>query len=257
VLEEASLRRERAQKLYADQLMARSDLDAAESAYLVADGRYQDARDEVLNRLAVLAQRKAELDLAGQQLRDTVLTAPFDGSVRERHVAVGQFVAVGQPVVTIVRTHPLRLRLAVPERDAAALRVGQSVALGIEGDPQQHAGRVVRLSPAIEENSRTLMVEAEVPNPDGALRPGSFAKATIVTAASEPVVLVPLTSIVTFAGMEKVLIVQEGRVVERRVRTGRRQAEVAEILEGIAPGDHVIVEPGSLVGGQAVTTTGI
>ena len=256
VLEEARLRRERAKTLVEDQLISQSDLDAAEAAFQVADGRYQDAREEILNRLAILAQRKVELDQARQQLTDTTLYAPFEGAVRERHVAVGQYVAIGQPIVTLVRTHPLRLKLAVPERDAAALRAGQRVSVRIEGDPQEHEGRLARLSAAIEEGSRTLMVEAEVPNTDGALRPGAFAKATIVTSAGEPAVLVPLSAIVTFAGMEKVLTVEEGRSVERRVRTGRRQQGTVEILEGIAAGDQVIVEPGSLVGGQPVTVTG-
>ncbi len=256
VLDEARLRRERAKTLVEDQLISQSDLDAAEAGFQVADGRYQDAREEILNRLAILAQRKVELDQARQQLTDTTLYAPFEGAVRERHVAVGQYVAIGQPIVTLVRTHPLRLKLAVPERDAAALRAGQRVSVRIEGDPQEHEGRLARLSAAIEEGSRTLMVEAEVPNADGALRPGAFAKATIVTSAGEPAVLVPQSSIVTFAGMEKVLTVEEGRSVERRVRTGRRQQGTVEILEGIAAGDQVIVEPGSLVGGQPVTVTG-
>jgi len=252
MLNEARVGRERAQRLWEEQLVSRAEMDAAEASYQVAEGRYQDALEEILNRQAVLAQRRTELELARQQMKDSVLYAPFDGAVRERIASTGQFVAAGQPIVTLVRTHPLRLRLAIPERGAAGVREGQDVRLTVEGDTVVRLGRVARLSPAIEERSRTLMVEAEVPNRDGVLRPGSFASAEIVTAADQPVIFVPVSSIVTFAGIEKVIIVQDGKAVEKRVHTGRRAERQVEILEGIEAGDQVVVEPGNLVGGQAV-----
>lgn len=249
---EARLSRERAQRLFEEQLVSRADLDSAIAASEVADGRYQDALEEILNRQAVLAQRRTELELARQQLEDSVLYAPFDGAVRERQASPGQFVAVGQPIVTLVRMHPLRLRLAVPERDAAGVRQGQEVRLTVEGDRKVHLGSVARLSPAIQESSRTLMVEAEVPNRDGDLRPGAFATASIVTSADQPAILVPVASILTFAGIEKVIIVVDGKTVERRVQTGRRTEGQVEILQGLQAGESVVVNPGNLVGGQAV-----
>jgi hypothetical protein len=96
------------------------------------------------------------------------------------------------------------------------------------------------------------LIEAEVPNRDGGLRPGSFAKAEIIVEAGEQIVTVPRDAIVTFAGIEKVLTVAEGQAVEKRVRTGRRLGEQIEITEGIAAGNQVIVEPGNLVSGQPV-----
>lgn len=252
-LVEATARRARAQALFKEQLLPQADLDAAEAVYQVAESVYQDAHDEALNRHGVLAQRRSELDLARQQLTDSVLVAPFSGAVRERHAAAGQYVAAGQPVVTLVRTHPLRLRLAVPERVAARVRVGQAVRVIVEGDPRAYGGRVARVSPAIEESDRTLKVEAEVPNDDGALRAGAFVDAEIITAEDRPVVLVPAAALVSFAGIEKVLVVQEGKAVETRVRTGRRAGEQVEVLEGLEGGEPVIVSPGNLVGGQAVS----
>lgn len=253
VLHEAGLKRDRAQKLWEEKLLPRSEFDAAEAAFQVAEGRYEDAVEEVHNRQALLAQRRSELELARQQLIDSVLYAPFEGAVRERHASPGQYVAAGQPVVTVVRVHPLRLKLAVPERDAAGVRAGQEVRLTVEGDARVYTGRVARFSPAIEESSRTLMVEAEVPNQAALLRPGTFARAEIVTSADLPVIFVPASSIVTFAGIEKVIVVQNGKAVEKRVRTGRRQENRVEIVEGLAAGEPVVAEPGNLVGGQAVT----
>lgn len=253
VLAESRARRERARALFAEGLLPQAELDAVEASYQVAESQYQDAREEVLNRQGILAQRRSELDLARQQLADAVLVAPFAGAVRERHVGPGQFVVAGQPIVTLVRTHPLRLRLAIPERQAARVREGQEVRVRIEGDARVHAGRVVRTSPAIEESDRTLRIEAEVPNEDGSLRPGTFAHAEIVTAADRPAVLVPATAIVVFAGIEKVITVEAGKTVEHRVRTGRRMGDRVEVVDGLTGGAQVVAAPGNLVGGQEVT----
>jgi RND family efflux transporter MFP subunit len=253
VLDEARLNRERMARLAEQQLVARAQLDTAVAGEQVAEGRYQDALEEVSNRQAVLAQRRSELELARQSLADTVLTAPIDGMIRERRAAVGEYLAAGAPVATLVRVHPLRLVLAVPERSAIGIRIGQEVRVGVDGDPTTYRGRVARLSPSIQEQSRTLAVEAEVPNERGTLRPGAFARADIVVAADQPTVFVPVSAIVVFAGIEKVLTVQDGRAVERRVHTGRRETDRVEIVSGLAAGEAVVVEPGNLVGGQRVT----
>jgi RND family efflux transporter MFP subunit len=253
VLKEARLSHDRMVELWERKLIARAELDTAVSQLAVADGRYQDALEEARNRQAVLVQRRSELEIARQQLNDTIITSPIDGAVSEKQAAVGQYLAAGAPVVTLVRTHPLRLRLAVPEREAGLVRVGQTVDLTVEGDANKYQGRVARLSPAIAETNRTLMIEAEVPNGQAALRPGSFAKADIVIQAGQEIVTVPRNSIVTFAGIEKVLMVADGKAVEKRVRTGRRFGEQVEVTEGLVAGNQVIVQPGNLVAGEPVT----
>jgi RND family efflux transporter MFP subunit len=256
VLDEARLTRDRSAQLWERELIARSQLDSSVSALQVAEGRYQDALEEVRTRQALLVQRRSEVELARQQLADAVLVAPTDGMVRERRAAVGEYLAAGAPVATLVRIHPLRLVLAVPERAAAGVLVGQAVRISVEGDAGEHTGRIARLSPSIQEQSRTLTVEAEVPNPAARLRPGAFAKAEIVTERDQPAIFVPASAVVTFAGVEKVISVKDGRAVERRVVTGRRHLERVEITEGLAVGEPVVVEPGNLVGGQPVAASG-
>jgi RND family efflux transporter MFP subunit len=252
VFKEARLSHDRMVELWERKLIARAELDTAVSQLAVAEGRYQDAIEEVRNRQAVLVQRRSELEIARQQLADTAIVSPIDGAVSERQAAVGQYLPAGAPLVTLVRTHPLRLRLAVPEREARLVRVGQTVDLTVEGDPSKYQGRVARLSPAIAESNRTLMIEAEVPNGQGALRPGSFAKADIVIESGQRIVTVPQDAIVNFAGIEKVLTVANLTAVEKRVRTGRRIDDRVEIVEGLAVGDEVVVRPGNLVGGEPV-----
>src|SRR5262249_32460436 len=208
LLDQARITRDRVQRLFEQQLVPRSDLDNAEAALSVAEARQQDAIEESRNRLGILAQRHSELDIARQQLTDSTLTAPFDGAIRERRAAAGDYVAAGQTVAVLVRMHPLRLRLPIPEREAVGLAVGQEGRVKVEGDPASRGGRLARISPAISEDSRTLAVEAEVPNRDGRLKPGSFARAEIVVRSAEPAVLVPASSVVTFAGVDKVIGVE-------------------------------------------------
>lgn len=253
VLDEARLNHDRMEGLLKKEYISKLDFDAAVSRLLVAEGRYQASIEEVRDRQALLAQRKSELALSRQQLADATLYAPIDGAVKERKASAGEFLAAGSTVASLVRNHPLRLKVAVPERDAAAIRAGQAVRVRIEGDSVEHAGRIVRLSPVLEMQNRTLTVEAEVENRQGRIRAGSFASAEILIDPQQLAVLVPASAIVTFAGIEKVIGEKQGLAVERRIRTGRRAGDRVEILEGVSPGDLIVAEPGNLSSGVPIS----
>jgi RND family efflux transporter MFP subunit len=139
----------------------------------------------------------------------------------------------------------------VPERDAPNVRAGQQVRVTVEGAPNVYIGRIVRLSPTIVEQNRMLVVEAEVSN-NGSLRPGSFAHADIVTNDASMAVTVPTNAVVTFAGIEKVIVVQDNKAVEKPITTGRRSSDWTEVLAGVNVGDSVVINPGNLQAGQAV-----
>lgn len=251
MLDEAQLKRDRSSKLLQQGVISRAELDAVEAEYKVALSRLQDAVEEIRNRQAVVMQRVSEVEIARKQLADTNVYAAFDGVVQEKHVSFGEYLAGGAPVATIVRMNPLRLRAEVPERESRNVRVGMQVRVTVEGDSSVHTGRIARLSPSIGSENRMLIVEAEVIN-SGLLRPGSFARANIVTDSSSLTAAVPANSIVTFAGIEKVLIVQDGKAVEKPITTGRRTAEWVEVLSGVNVGDTLVVDPGNLQSGQAV-----
>jgi len=251
VLEEAKAKRERASKLISQGIVPRAEFDTVDSDYKVALSRYQDALEEIRNRQGVLAQRRSELALAKQQLADSVVYAPMAGVVQEKKASVGEYLAAGAPVVEIVRIDPLRLRADVPERESRKVRVGQHVRVVVEGDVSSYTGLIRRVSPTITQQSRVLTVEADVPN-DGKLKPGSFVRAEIVTNESSSAITVPPSAIVTFAGIDKVLEVQNGKAVEKAVTIGRRGADWVEILSGVNVGEKVVVNPGNLQTGQSV-----
>lgn len=252
-LDAARLRMDRANQLFDRGLIAKADLDTVVSSFKVADAQYADALDEGKNRQGVLAQRLSEVQIARQQLNDTVLYAPIAGAVRQRSANVGEYLAAGTPVVTLVQMNPLRLKTEVPERDALNIRAGMMVRVTVDGASGTHQGRVVRLSPAIDETNRTLLVETEVSNTDNRLRPGAFARAEIVSSSDQLALMVPPEAIITFAGVDRVFVVREGVAAEMRVRTGRHTPAGVEILEGISTGDLVVVNPGNLTDGEKVT----
>lgn len=254
VFEEARKNRDRVRSLSREGITSTAELDAIESQYAVAVARVEAATQEARRLQALLAQRRAEYDIARQELADTVVRAPFDGAIQVRMTSVGEYLAVGTPVVTIVRADPLRLRLEVPERESLHVRVGQTVRVRVEGEARAHSGRIARLSPAINEANRMLVVEADVPN-NGALRPGLFVRAEIVTSEAEPQLAVPPHAVITFAGLEKVIAVRDGKAVETRVQTGRRGSNWVEITSGLKLGDTVVLEPGNLRTGQAVVAS--
>ncbi|HEX6285197.1 MAG TPA: biotin/lipoyl-binding protein, partial [Pyrinomonadaceae bacterium] len=103
VYDEAKVARDRAASLVEQGVIAKAEFDTANAAFKVAEGRYQDAYEEVRNRQGVLAQRKSELELARQQLKDTSVVAPLDGIVQEKTASIGEYLAAGAPVVNIVR----------------------------------------------------------------------------------------------------------------------------------------------------------
>jgi len=251
-MDAARSRLERAKQLFDKGLLPKADFDTTNSSYKVAEAKYEDSLEEARNRQALLAQRRSELEIARQQLADAVLYAPISGMIRQRNANVGQYLAAGTPVATVVQMHPLRLQTAVPEREARMIRIGQPVRVTVEGAPGTHDGRVARISPTFDETNRTLLVETEVSNTARKLRPGGFSRAEIVVEEGYRALMVPTTSVVTFAGIDRVFTVNGSKVSEKRIKIGRRGDEGIEIVEGIKAGDQVVLNPGNMTDGEEI-----
>ena len=254
VLTEASLNRDRVATIVQQNIQPGRELDVAEATRAVAESRLQRARDDVRTQLADAALRRVELAQADKRLADSRVLAPWAGRIAARHVTAGQVVAAGAPVVTLLRTEPLRLQLRVPDRAASEVAIGQLVRFTVDGpgtadQALEREGRVVRLGPSIERGDRTLLVEAEVGNADGALVVGAFCRARIVTAPAEAVVVVPQKAVVSFAGVDRVFTVEarsktdptpvaKGRIVE----LGRTVGDRFEVRRGTAAGDRIVAD---------------
>lgn len=217
------------------------DMEKAGVARDAAEAAYQGALEQVMQLRAELVERRAQLELIKQNLADCEIRAPFDGAVTARVASLGEYLPVNGPVVRVVRQDPLRLRLEVPERSAVRVRIGQRIDVRTEGLRETPSGRVIRMSPAIDAESRSLLIEGHVPNPSGALRPGAFAEGVITVNPEARGVSVARDSVLSFAGVERVFVVAGGKLEDRVIKTGRLlDGDRVEVLEGLEPGANVV-----------------
>lgn len=230
----------RAQQLPNRQAISQTEIERLTAQLKTAEARYQSALNNVGQQIALIGVRRAELALIQQQYEDAVITAPFDGLVESRNVAPGQYVQVGQAVVTLVRTDKLRFTAGVPETRAGNIRPGQTVLIHVAGEPQPVATTITRVSPTVSQVSRALTIEADVPNPNRRWQAGLFAEADIVIDPQATTLSVPAEAVTEFAGIEKVWVVRDGKAFEQPVRTGRRTEDRIEILDGLDPGDLIV-----------------
>jgi multidrug efflux pump subunit AcrA (membrane-fusion protein) len=236
---------ERTRQLYARQLVALRDVDNARNGENVAAAQLAAARvalaqhpDQVRAAEAEVQRAEATLGIARKRLADTTVRSPIAGLVARRHVSAGEFVKENTPLFTLVVVHPLKYVGSVPERHAPEVRPGQTVRLSVEAYPgREFAGTVLRVAPAVDVQTRTLALEARVPNDSGALRPGFFARGSVLTRADTSTVFVPADAVTYVAGLSKVFVVTGGTVRERLVRVGGRQGAWIEIAEGVRAGE--------------------
>jgi len=231
---------DRAQMLYERKLLAKAEFDQRSAQAEVARRQYEIARNGALQQYQVLLAARARVTLAKKALADTVVRSPFGGVVGQRLVSVGAYVTRGTKVASVLRTNPLRLNLTVPQQYSAEVAVGRPVLLEVDAAPgQRFEGQVRYVSPALQADSRTLIVEALVPNNPGLLKPGSFATARIEQASERPGVLVPAAAVRTISGTSRVFVVSGERAEERIVTLGQTVNDLVEITSGLKAGEHV------------------
>ena len=258
--ENALARFERGRVLHERTPPAMSDQDYSDlrTAHEVARADQRLARLTAEAQLAEARALAAKLATAEQRLVDTHHRVPSgvrpsdrgagtaaraEYAVTARRVSVGEFVAVGAPLFELVDPDPLELRVRIQERELARVRVGRRATATVEAYAEAFDGTVARVNPAVDVRTRTFEVEIVVPNADGRLHAGSFAKVAIEAELEERSVLVPASSVATFAGVNKVFGVHEGKAVERVVTLGERVGERWEIVKGLEAGDAFVLEP--------------
>ena len=243
---------QRAQSLAPNHIITAEELDQCQAELQVAEARYRSALNTVEEQIALIGVRRTELALAKQARVDAEVRAPFAGCVQQRYVAPGTYVQIGQAIVSLVRTDPLRFRAGVPERQAAHLQEGQAATIRVEGLATPLQGAVSRISPALDASNRSLTMEIDVPNPGPRLRVGLFAEAEVVVEPDARSLSLPAGTVRDFAGVEKVWVVSNGQVSERVITTGRHDGDWVEVLTGLASGDAVVRQPQDGLAGPVV-----
>jgi membrane fusion protein (multidrug efflux system) len=248
---------------------ARAQARDAEAALTVAQREFERtqalheqgiASDSLLDlRRTELSRAQARRDsalaargIAEKLLRDASVRAPFGGLVAKREVSRGDYVRVGQSLLEVVALDPIEVEFSVAERDSARVAKGQPVTVTVEPYPRESfVGSVSAVSPVIDPRTRTMRVKARIPNAEGRLRPGLFARTDLGVAKRSGVVMVPAEAILQRADGEVVFTVgPDDRARRVVVKTGVQRDGRIEIVEGIAANDQVVIA------GQAALTEG-
>jgi membrane fusion protein (multidrug efflux system) len=194
--------------------------------------------DESASNLAVST---AAVELARVQLEKAHIAAPFSGIVGLRHVSVGEYITSGQALVNLEAIDPVKADFRVPEKFLPAIRVGQTIRIRVDAFPDQNfEGKVYAIDPRLDVSGRSLLVRAMVPNKDQLLRPGLFARVTVLLQLKEDALSVPEQAIVPQGDSQFVFKIVDGKVQLTKVVTGTRREGRVEIVEGLSAGDQVV-----------------
>jgi RND family efflux transporter MFP subunit len=239
-LADAEQKYKRAKTLYEQGLLPKQSFDEAESRYNAARAAYDLSVQMVENLRAQLAQSRAATALAQKKVSDSIIRAPFAGQIKERSVTQGQYLKVQTPVMVIVNIDPMRMRLKVPEKMAAWVKTGQQVTVSVEAYPDRtFGGKITRINPSVEQQTRAFEVEALIDNQQNLLKPGFFVKATIPSSFIVDALFVPQDALLYVYGVYKVFVIEGNTLKEREVKIGERSGDEVEIVEGLAQGERL------------------
>ncbi len=230
----------RLRSLEAAERLARVELERARK--LVAQRNLPEA--ELPRRQSEQEQAAAAVAEQRARIRQKTLRAPFAGELGIRQVNIGQFLAAGDPVVSLQTRDPIHIDFSLPERHVARLQPGQAVRVAIDDSDEVFEGHITAIEPSVSESTRSFSLQAVLANPDGRLRPGMFGRVSLETGAPRRVKVVPLSAI-RFNPYGNVVFViapddeERLRAAQRFVQTGTRRGDLVEVVEGLEPGDRV------------------
>jgi HlyD family secretion protein len=222
-------------------------IDAEDFRTLIDDPRFDElfstiTRDEVMAARDNLLSQQANFEQAELELARARTTAPFAGQIAELEVVVGQRLSAGTKLVTLIDANPIRVRVEVLESEAGLVRVGRRAEVHFAAYPgETFVGLVGAISPLVDPDERTMEVLVMLPNDDLRLKPGMFAQIVLETQIFADRLLVPATAVLLRGDRPMVFRVLDGRSDWVYIEKGLENPEWIEVLEGIDPGDEVIV----------------
>lgn len=228
------------------QQQARADCERAEMLWqkgAISRQDYDRLKTQCSAQTFSAAAAKANADLAGKQLGDTTIRAPFTGVIGERLINTGEYVQPQTRVATILRVDPVRVQISVPEIAVPLVKQGDTLAVQVAayGD-RSFPAEVKYLGPALRAQTRDLVVEAVAPNPDGALRPGMFATVRLLT-GEEELPTVPTDAVRVEGATRRIFLARQGQAWEMVVRTGAERDGRIAVIEPLTPDQQVIRRP--------------
>lgn len=204
---------------------------------------YDDIVTKAQVEEALLSEAEAKLLLAQEQLKDTSITSPFQGFASDRFVSVGDYIGVGDAIVRVVQTDPLKLAFRIPEKYILSMSPGKQVGVAVDAYPGElFAGTIYFVSPDVDPATRTLLVKALVANKDNHLSPGMFAHVTVTVAVHTDALVVPWDALVVREEETHLFRVDAGKARRVPVRVLLVFDGKAEIEGNLSPGTPVVRE---------------
>lgn len=241
-LEKAKIDFERTQKLLQDGIIPQQEYDKTKALYDQTLARWESSIAQVEVYRTNVTQARASLELAQKQLDDSIISSPLSGSIKERLVSSGEYVKKGQPVARIIQINPLRLRTNVPEQYLQQIKIGETIKFQVDSLPgKDFQATVNRFSPSLDKNSRSLMIEASIPNPNLELKPGMFARIKLAFSGQKIALMVPEKAVLTTVGLKKLYVVADGKAQAREVSLGQKDGDLVEVLTNLKPNETVVV----------------
>jgi multidrug efflux pump subunit AcrA (membrane-fusion protein) len=233
---------ERADELFKRTLISQQALDDARATLQAKQATYNSALQNAKNLRASIQGSEAIMKLAGRQLRDTEIRAPFDGYVERRLVNLGELVKAQMPVMAVVRLDPLKVIAEIPEKMGPWIHAGQDAELRVDAyQDRKFTGKVSRISPGVNATTRAFPFEALVPNGDSALKPGTFVRVHIQSGKVDEVLTVPYAALQYRYGVNRVFVVNGDKLAMRELAVGERVGDRIEVVSGVKAGDRVAV----------------
>ena len=248
---------DRAKELLRRELVSQQAFDDAQTELQSKQAGHEVALQNSRNLRASIQASEAAMKLADRQLRDTEIRAPFDGYVERRLINLGELVKEQMPVMAIVRLDPLKVTAEIPERMAPWIDNGRPVEMHVDAYPTRtFTGKVTRISPAVNTGTRAFPFEAVVPNPDGVLKPGTFARVHVESGKVDEVLTLPFAALQYRYGVNRAFVVSGDRLEMRELQVGERIGDRIEVTSGVKPGERVVVsDVETLNGGELVAVT--
>ncbi len=223
----------------------------------------QQAYDNTLANSSVALEQvkaaEANVALAKKSLDDTILRAPWSGMIAERSAQLGDRAAIDMKLLNLVDLSRLELEAAVPASEIPSVAVGQEVAFRVEGfSDRVFKGKVARIAPQSSAGSRSILIYIDMPNADGTLKGGMFAKGNLTLSRSDSVVAVPIAALREERGDTVVYALKDGRLARLPIKVGARNEDEAwaEVTQGLEAGVQVIkTNLGTLIPGIEMRVT--
>lgn len=241
---------ERNQYLYSIGAISQDTLDSVKQEYLASKAAFDVLADQVEGGNAASVEsksytaQKAEraTDALRRQREDMYLRAPRDGVIGYRNAEVGAIVSAGTKVFSLVDNSHLNVDCTLAESDAAILKPGMEVEVTIDALGADYPGKIVYVSPAMDDTSKTYQVRIELETEDDEMKAGLFAHTAIDVLQRRATLCVPKEAVLSRNGRQMLFVVDaDGKVESREVKIGLMNDAEVEILDGIEPGDTVVV----------------